>query len=280
MCVCCSSHGNSYSSKWHAFRPNILKSVERLWNILKYRRLSITSMQARQGVISHLPYKARLMSIDLYTSSQILFVSRLRRSGCNPTRSMNNTHVLQQTIRKQQRGVSNSRIADDLQVSPWTLDMEYSLAADTRRIFNALTVPEYIEAWICVPGYHPDCQNVTCRVAHGFQIEHRCHSGAITRITGTYFSFLKRKLSFSWRPAGASGAGDSLVDIRLRGDFERSILRLRHRGFESEEEFNWHDALWSASIARLSRLFDKPTMGTNHHRLRDQRQRSELFFEL
>jgi uncharacterized protein YndB with AHSA1/START domain len=158
--------------------------------------------------------------------------------------------------------------------------MEYSLAADTRRIFNALTVPEYIEAWICVPGFHPDCQNVTCSVAHGFQIEHRCDSGAITRITGTYCSFLKRKLSFSWRSAGASGGEESLVDIRLRGDFERSILRLRHRGFKSEEEFNWHAALWSASIARLSRLFDKPAMGANDHRPRGQRRRSELFFEL
>lgn len=158
--------------------------------------------------------------------------------------------------------------------------MECSLAADTRRIFNALTLPEFIEAWICVPGIHHGCQNVTCRVAHGFQIEHRCNFGPTTRITGTYFSFLKRKLSFSWKAAGMPGPEDSFVDIRLQGDFERSILRLRHRGFASEEEFKWHNALWAASITKLARLFDGSINSVDHHQPRIRTRRAVVLCEL
>lgn len=144
-------------------------------------------------------------------------------------------------------------------MSPRTIHLQCSVAADTQRIFYALTVPEYIETWICVPGCDPECRNVTCRVAQGFEIQHHCESGAMTKISGTYFSYLKRKLSFSWRPAGMKETRDSLVDIRLYGDFEKSILRLRHFGLESEEEFNWHLSLWSASVARLSKLFGDST---------------------
>ena len=176
--------------------------------------------------------------------------------------SMRNTYALKQTVR-QSTGRKGKQGRAASAPSPWTVVMECSLAADTKRIFDALTVPEYIEAWICVPGTHPDCRNVSCRDAQGFQIEHQCNTGPTTRITGTYFSFLKRKLSFSWQPATEAGSGESFVDIRLYGDFERSILRLRHCGFRSEEEFQWHLALWTTSIARLSKLFVTSSNGAD-----------------
>ncbi len=182
-------------------------------------------------------------------------------------------------LQRRTSGMSYRNETEGSGKAPWTVNMECSVAADTRRIFHALTVPEYMEAWISVPGYHPDCRNVSCHVADGFQIEHLCTSGAATRITGTYISFLKRKLSFSWRPAGVSDARETFVDIRLCGDFEKSILRLRHCGLDSEEEFNWHQALWSASIARLCRLFDRPAMDNDRRSSRASRRRSELFCE-
>jgi uncharacterized protein YndB with AHSA1/START domain len=176
---------------------------------------------------------------------------------------MRNAFASNETVHQSRTRGSKTSISTVSASSPWTVAVECSLAADTKRIFNALTVPEYIEAWICVPGSHSNCQNVTCRVSHGFQIEHHCNSGSTTRITGTYFSFLKRKLSFSWLPASEPGSADSFVDIRLYGDFERSILRLRHRGFASEDEFHWHAAFWTASIARLSKLFLLPGVGAD-----------------
>ena len=159
-----------------------------------------------------------------------------------------------------------------------TFSMEFSLAADTLRVFNALTVPEYLETWLCVPGHHPECRNVMHRAGDKFQIEHSCDSGTAIRIAGAYASLLKRKLSFSWQPTGGPEANESLVDIRLYGDFERSILRLRHFGLQPGHDFNWHAALWSESIARLGRLFERATGAAPRERP-GSRRRSEVYCE-
>jgi uncharacterized protein YndB with AHSA1/START domain len=160
------------------------------------------------------------------------------------------------SVNRQPARIGVDTIACVAEPPSWTVNLERRVGAETRRVFDALTIPEYIEMWICLPGHHPECRNVTSQLTHGFQIEHHCSSESSTRIVGTYCSYLKRKLSFSWRPTHGSEKRDSLVDIRLRGDFERSILRLRHFGLDSEEDFHWHSALWSASIARLCRMFD------------------------
>jgi|CZKZ01.1.fsa_nt_gi uncharacterized protein YndB with AHSA1/START domain len=216
------------------------------------------------------------MSSNLYSLSHIATPGTDWIFDCNSNREMNNPDLSQNRLRLVPRSTSKGCLAGTPAAPPWTVSVECSVAADTGRIFNALTVPEYMEAWICVPGHHPNCHNVTSHVDHGFQIDHLCNSGAHTRITGAYFSFLKRKLSFSWRPADEPSANGSFVDIRLYGDFERSVLRLRHSGFDTKEEFDWHAALWTASISRLCRLFDKPTVGADHRRSRAGSRRSKL----
>ena len=165
------------------------------------------------------------------------------------------------------------------EVCSWTVNVECSVAADIQRIFYALTVPEYIETWFCVPGCSADCRNVTCHVAQGFQIDHHCNPGA-TRITGTYHSFLTRKLSFSWKLPCMSSSQESRVDIRLYGDFQKSVLKLRHFGLASEEEFKWHLALWSASVDRLCKLFEKPALTRDQPKIRERRRTADLPFAL
>jgi uncharacterized protein YndB with AHSA1/START domain len=219
------------------------------------------------------------MPSNPYLSSQLLVIAAEWRSVCNSRRSMRPSYKYSHLPSQRRDGRSGREIAGGAGAPTWTVNIESSLAADTQRIFHALTVPEYIEAWICVPGYHPECRNISCRFAHGFQIEHRCNSGVSTSITGTYCSFLKRKLSFTWRSAGVPDAHYSFVDIRLHGDFERSILRLRHFGLPSEDEFNWHSALWSASLARLRRLFDRPATGAEYRRPRTRRRQAEIYCE-
>ena len=226
------------------------------------------------------PCQLPLMPFDLDISSQTPMLEANWRSGCNHNGRMKNSIPFSNVLGQQPRRIGKHDRADGTDSPSWTVNLECSVAADTRRIFDALTVPEYIETWICVPGHHPECCNVTSRNAHGFQIEHHCSSGTTTKISGTYCSFLKRKLSFSWNPAHGSSAGNSFVDIRLHGDFERSILRLRHFGLDSEDDFNWHSAFWSSSITRLCRLFDRPVAGTDHRGRRLITRRSELYCEL
>lgn len=137
---------------------------------------------------------------------------------------------------------------------PRTIKMEFSVAADTRRIFEALTVPEYMELWMSLPGYHPGCHSNASRIPSGFVFDHLCGSSSTIRVIGTYAMCLRRKLIFTWAVSGLRGASTTMADIRLHGAFERTVLRLRHFGFESEEDYSWHVALWSASLNRLSRI--------------------------
>ena len=193
---------------------------------------------------------------------------------------MRNSRTFSNTFLGRRSRLTN--VFEDGKAAPTSLtfSLESSLAADTLRVFYALTVPEYLETWLCVPGHHPECRNVMHRIDDEFQIEHACNSGAAIRIVGAYGSMLKRKLSFSWRPTGGPETTESLVDIRLYGDFERSILRLRHFGLQSGQDFNWHAALWSGSIARLGKLFEKPTTGTAPRERQVSRRRSEVYCEV
>jgi hypothetical protein len=137
----------------------------------------------------------------------------------------------------------------------WIVTMSASLRADTRRLFQALTVPEYMEAWIYPPGFHPSCHSVVARVDDRYTIEHFCEGRRTLSISGSYLVCQRRKLIFTCQREGSSP--QSYVDIRLCGDFESSTLQLRQHGLHSAEDYEWHRAWWAASLAKLGGLFDR-----------------------
>src|SRR5437763_2197417 len=61
---------------------------------------------------------------------------------------------------------------DDQKSGSLDLSMEVSIRADARRLFHALTAPEYVELWLSIPGYHLDCWTVGTKNDHEFAIEH------------------------------------------------------------------------------------------------------------
>jgi len=166
---------------------------------------------------------------------------------------MNSTLTPQHLLRTTADRAGTRESLADL-VDSRTIRMEFSLAADTRRIFEALTVPEYMELWLSIPGCHSDCYSRASRLSGGFVFDHLCDSRPTVSVTGIYTMCQRRKIVFTWALSGLRGASTSFADIRLTGDFERSVLRLRHSGFTSDDDYSWHVALWSASLSRLSRL--------------------------
>ena len=134
--------------------------------------------------------------------------------------------------------------------------MEFSIRADTRRLFHALTVPEYLETWLCLPGHHLGCSTAATRIKDDYLLEHYCGTSAALSITGSYLVCRRRNVSFSWNVNGDLLVPETRVDIRLRGDFENSRLLLMHSGFASSADYAWHKALWTASMGRLMRLYD------------------------
>jgi len=139
--------------------------------------------------------------------------------------------------------------------SPWNISITVSVNTVARRIYQALTVPEYQEAWFCMPGHDTHFLIAATQTTTGFRLDRFCLSGVDQHIEGTYLVMRRNKLHFSWRKCNVSNAPDSLVQIRLYGDFGRTTVRLSHIGLQSAEERRWHQEMWETSLAKLASLF-------------------------
>jgi hypothetical protein len=137
----------------------------------------------------------------------------------------------------------------------WTIDLAIGVDADARRIFNALTVPEYLEAWIDMPDQAEGSRVVASMEPNGYRLDHYSGDHATVHITGSYLFCHQRKLRLFWRKISRQSSTESLVDFRLRGNFGSSILELRHSALDSAEDFHWHRRLWQGSLEKLALLF-------------------------
>lgn len=128
-----------------------------------------------------------------------------------------------------------------------------SVNADRDRIYRALTVPEYMDAWFSIPGAIPgrtgilagdDCFSITywsatneeCRVYCSYQVRRRS------------------KLVFTWRQFTLEEATSSMVKIRLLGDFSRTTVHVTHVGLMLSDQ-QWYENLWESSLLKLGKLF-------------------------
>ena len=127
--------------------------------------------------------------------------------------------------------------------------------ADAHRISRALTVPEYLEAWISIPGAAPGSVTLASSEDNGYRLDHfSAHRSNLT-IAGSYVFCHLRKMRLFWRKTSNDKCVVSVVDFRLRGDFGSSVVELRHTALASADEHAWHDALWQNSFEKLALLF-------------------------
>ena len=155
-------------------------------------------------------------------------------------------------------GARRQPFCQELTSGTLSVRLEVSIGADTRRLFHALTDPEYLEAWLCLPGQHPGCSVIAGRYDRDYLIEHFCDGRPSVLIWGRYLVLRRRHVMFSWTVDGDVCIPETHVAILLRGDFERTTLVLRHTGFASRNDSAWHWALWNTSIGRLAALYGAP----------------------
>jgi Activator of Hsp90 ATPase homolog 1-like protein len=136
------------------------------------------------------------------------------------------------------------------------LTFKVSVNADRRRVFHVLTISEYMETWLTVPGRRQKSPiNVASHPA-GFQIQYIDEQGSPTSLCASYQTCRTAKTQFFWRRKGTSESDSSFVRIRLNGDFERTTLCLTHSGLGSEVDRRWHSQLWGESLKKLGMLFE------------------------
>jgi uncharacterized protein YndB with AHSA1/START domain len=130
-----------------------------------------------------------------------------------------------------------------------------SVNADRHRIFQVLTVAEYMETWLVLPEHDRESHLVVASSPTSFRIECRKQHQADLSITGSFRTYRRSKLLFTWTKQGMIDPGNSVVAIRLYGDFERTTLSLTHSGLGAGVERSWHNEMWKLSLHKLSCLF-------------------------
>jgi uncharacterized protein YndB with AHSA1/START domain len=128
-----------------------------------------------------------------------------------------------------------------------------SVNADRNRLFQALSLCEYIDAWFVAPGSVPGSTSVSM-TPDGFLIRYDLLEGGQERFVGTYKVLRRSKVQFSLHRESFEETSSSLVKIRLLGDFARTTVHLAHVGL-SESEESWYRLLWESSLERLASLF-------------------------
>jgi hypothetical protein len=136
----------------------------------------------------------------------------------------------------------------------WAISLSIDLDADARRIFQALTVPEYIEAWISLPDQTYDSVIQAAEEGNGYRLDHYAAGRRTVSIKSSYLFQHQRKMRVSWEKTLETYRFESMVDFRLRGNFGCSVLELRHTGMRSFAEFDWQLSLWHNSLGKLASL--------------------------
>jgi len=138
-------------------------------------------------------------------------------------------------------------------VEPMGISVMASVHADRYRIYQALTVPEYMETWFSAPGALSGLTEVRAREDF-FSISYSCKAGERCRILCSYKVRRRNKLLFTWKHNAFSETPWSMVRIRLLGDFERTKVHVTHVGLTLRNQ-QWHQDLWESSLGNLGKLF-------------------------
>ena len=192
--------------------------------------------------------------IRIRTSSQILWAAGCWKVECSEG-SMQPQFSFPTLPHSERIRTAGRRFDNELPGGFASISLEVSIQADTRRLFHALTAPEYLETWMSLPDERSGCSTVAARNDQDYLIEHSCDGTPSVLISGRYLVCRRRNLVFSWRVDGDRNVAETKVDIRLRGDFERTKLILTHSGFAFRQDSAWHRTLWSASLNRLAALY-------------------------
>jgi uncharacterized protein YndB with AHSA1/START domain len=144
-----------------------------------------------------------------------------------------------------------------LEHSESTIRASVRIKADTRRLFQALVSPEYVETWLILPD-QSGSWDVSASAANPESAWECCAAeGRPLRIQAAFTVARRSRLSICWKLERGLQRYESMITLRLIGDFDYSTLSLCHVGFTSDDELAWHWRLWEGSLGRLAKLYEQ-----------------------
>jgi uncharacterized protein YndB with AHSA1/START domain len=131
------------------------------------------------------------------------------------------------------------------------------IQTDRARVFYALSIPEYIEAWLCCPP-KDKLRSVFHSVDEdAFRIDLYRAQTLQGSIHGNCSVPEENRIRYAWNTKSVLGVTETAVDIELLSALGGCTIRLSHSGFQDKSESAWHRELWQHSLATLSRLMEK-----------------------
>jgi hypothetical protein len=130
------------------------------------------------------------------------------------------------------------------------------IEAETRRVLYALTMPEYLEAWL----RFPDINRIEChpeqRSYDKFRIDLFSSGAREGSIHGSCLLSMPNRVTYLWERRHLALRFKSIAEIWLyRGD-RHCTLRLRHSGLESLQDSEWHLLMWRLSLEKLCAILN------------------------
>lgn len=135
--------------------------------------------------------------------------------------------------------------------------LSYRIEAESSRVFNALSMPEYIEAWLQAPdddsfrfSFNPEARD-TFRIDlyRDEVLQSSLYSGC--RVVSS------NQVRYVWKTITADSISDTLVDLHLRSSPGGCILGLKHSGFRDNAESTWCYKMWHRSLECLCKLMSR-----------------------
>ena len=129
------------------------------------------------------------------------------------------------------------------------------IEAESRRVLYALTIPEYMEAWLQMPDTEKlKCSSDSRAAPNSFHIDLYSAKAPRARIKGSCLRLDPDRIIYLWRNTCTGSTGETMVDIHLNSGPGQCTINLNHRGFCNMEESLWHSRMWHRSLDKLGRL--------------------------
>ena len=135
--------------------------------------------------------------------------------------------------------------------------LSFKIEADSSRVLYALSIPEYIEAWLQAPDTD-DLRFVFNQIAEEtFRIDLYRGETLQARVDGSCWVVGTNQVRYVWKTTSPIGTTETLVDMKLLCGAAGCVLALKHSGFQDPEESARCSRMWHQSLERLCRLMEK-----------------------
>ena len=135
--------------------------------------------------------------------------------------------------------------------------LSFQFKADSSRVFYALSIPEYIEAWLQAPDTE-ELRFVFNQVAEEtFRIDLYRGETRQASVDGSCWVVGSNQVRYIWKTTSLIDTTETLVDMKLLPGSGGCVLALKHSGFSDPAESARCRRMWQQSLQRLCRLVEK-----------------------